>query len=190
MLTLLRFQCSSIPTPLDLPGASIMTACVRAATVYALSVAVARVASLASFAGFTIQADIANQTHRAHAAWLATDARSACHADQADCARLALIAQDSRSAKFASSANRANPATGRVTATADDLQGRRVRHRLGLPRHHLSVFHQPAVFSPSDKRTGITPLVTAFTTSRTGIVHPNPHTVASLISSRSNVPKK
>jgi hypothetical protein len=42
----------------------------------------------------------------------------------------------------------------------------------------------------SDKRTCITPLVTAFTTSPTGIVHPKPHTVASLISSRSNVPKK
>ena len=136
-----------IPTPLDPPGASIMTPCVRAAAVYALSVTVARVASLASFAGFTIQADIANQTHRAHAAWLATFAQSACHADQVDCARLALNAKDARSAKFASSANPANPATGKATATADGLQGRRLRQRLWLPRHHLSVFHQPAISS-------------------------------------------
>ena len=42
----------------------------------------------------------------------------------------------------------------------------------------------------SDKRTCITPLVTALTTSRTGISHPKSHTVASVISSRSNVPKK
>jgi hypothetical protein len=42
----------------------------------------------------------------------------------------------------------------------------------------------------SDKRTCITPLVTAGMTSRAGIVHPIPHTVASLISSGSNVPKK
>jgi hypothetical protein len=129
-------------------GASIMTACVRAASVYALSVAVARVARVASFAGFTIQAGIANQTHRAHAAWLATFAGSAFHADRVDCARLALIAKDSRSAKFASSANRANPATRKATATADGLKGGRLRQRLGLPQHHLSVFHQPAISSP------------------------------------------
>jgi hypothetical protein len=109
---------------------------------------VASVASLASSASFTPVADIANQTHCAHAAWLATFAQSACHADQVDCARLALIAKDSRSAKFASSANPANPTTGKATATADGLRGRRLRQRLGLPRRHLSVFHQPAVSSP------------------------------------------
>jgi hypothetical protein len=106
---------------------------------------VARVASLASFAGFALDADIANQTHRAHAAWHAAYAQSAFHADQVDCARLALIAKDSRSAKFASSAN---PATGKATSTADGLRGRRLRRRLGLPRLHLSVFHQPAISSP------------------------------------------
>jgi hypothetical protein len=90
---------------------------------------VARIASLASFAGFTLEADMANQAHRAHAAWLATYAQSAFHADQVDCARLALIAKDSRSAKFASSAN---PATGKATATADGLQGRRLRRASGF----------------------------------------------------------
>jgi hypothetical protein len=109
---------------------------------------VASVARLASFAAFAIQADIANQTHRAHAAWHAEYARSACHADQVDCARLAHHAKDAHSAKFASSANPANPAKGKATATADGLQGRRLRQRLGLPRHHLSVFHQPAISSP------------------------------------------
>jgi hypothetical protein len=109
---------------------------------------VAKVASLASFAGRTLDADIANQTHRAHTAWHAEYARSAFHADQVDCARLALIAKDSRSAKFASSANPANPATGTATSTVDGLQGRRLRQRLGLLRHHLSVFHQPAISSP------------------------------------------
>ncbi len=148
LLTFSRCQCSPIPTPSDPPGASIMTACVRAAAVYAPSVTVARVATPASFAGFAIQADIAIQTHRAHAAWRAAYAHSAFQADQADCARLALIAKDARSAKFAASANRANPATGKATATADGLQGRRLRHRIGLPRHHLSVFHQPAISSP------------------------------------------
>jgi hypothetical protein len=149
---------------------------------------VARIASLASFAGFTLEADMANQAHRAHAAWLATYAQSAFHADQVDCARLALIAKDSRSAKFASSAN---PATGKATATADGLQGGRLQQRLGLPRHHRSVFHQPAISSPPPTDAPrITPLVTAFTTSRTGFVGPKTHTVASLISSRSNVPKK
>jgi hypothetical protein len=136
-----------IPTPLDPPGASIMTACVRAAAVYALSLTVARVASLAYFAGFTIQADIANRTRRAHAAWLATYAQSTFQADQVDCARLALIAKGSCSAKFASSANPANPAMGKTTATADGLRGRRLGQRLGLPRRHLSVFHQRAISS-------------------------------------------
>lgn len=106
---------------------------------------VARVATLASFAGFPVEADLANQTHRAHAAWYA---QSAFHADQVDCARLALIAKDSRSAKFASSANPASPATGKATATADGLQARRLRQRLRLPRHHLSVFRQSAISSP------------------------------------------
>lgn len=41
----------------------------------------------------------------------------------------------------------------------------------------------------SDLRTCITHLVTAFTTSPTRIDHPDTHTVASLISSRSYVPK-
>ncbi len=102
-----RCQCSPLPTPLNPPSASIMTACVCAAAVYALPVTVARVASLASFAGFAIQADIAHQMHRAHAAWHAECARSACHADQVDCANVAHHAKDARSAEFASSANRA-----------------------------------------------------------------------------------
>jgi hypothetical protein len=141
-----RRQCSPTPTPLDPPGASIMTACVRAAAAYALSVTVVRVATPAPFAGFAIQADIAIQAHRAHAARCAPYAQSAFQADHADCARLALIAKDARSAKFASSANRANPAAGKATARPD-LQRRRLRHRIGLPRHHPSVCHQPAIFS-------------------------------------------
>jgi hypothetical protein len=147
LLTFSWCQCRPTPTPLDPPGASIMTACVRAAAVYALAVTVARVATPASFAGFAIQADIAIQTHRANAAWHAAYAQSAFQTDQADCARLALIAKDARSAKFASSANRANPAAGKATATADDLQRRRLRHRIGLPRHHPSVCHQPGISS-------------------------------------------
>jgi hypothetical protein len=159
----------------------------RCRSVCALS-HVAKFASLASSAGCTLYADIANQTHCAHAAWLATFAQSAFHADQVDCARLAHHARDARSAKFASSAN---AATGEATATADGLQGGRLRQRLRLPQHHLSVFHQPAISVPPPTHApASTPLATAFTTSRTGIVHPKPHTVASLISSRSNVPKK
>jgi hypothetical protein len=148
LLTLSWCECSPTPTPLDPPSASIMTACVRAAAVYALSVTVARVATPASFAGFAIQADIAIQTDRANAAWHAAYAQSAFQTDPADCPRLALIAKDSGSAKFASSANPASLATGNATATADDLQGRRLRQRLGLPGHHLSVLHQPAISSP------------------------------------------
>src|ERR1017187_5472049 len=63
LLTFSRCQCCPIPAPLDPPGASIMTPCVRAAAVYALS-HVAKVASLASFAGCALDADIANQTLR------------------------------------------------------------------------------------------------------------------------------
>ena len=178
------------PTPLDPPGASIMTPCVRAAAVYALSVTVARVATPASFAGFTIQADIAIQTHRANAAWHAAYAQSAFQADQADCARLALIAKDARSAKFASSANRAKPAAGKATATAVDLQRRRLRHRIGLPRHHLSVFHQPAISSPPPTNAPASHLLSPPSRPRAQASSTlNPHTVASLISSRSNVPK-
>ena len=81
------------------------------------------------------------------------------------------------------------PATVGAAAPADGRRG-----VFGAPRasrHHLSVLHATGhLLFTSDKRTCITPLVTAFTTSRTGIVHPKPHTVASLISSRSNVPKK
>ena len=121
---------------------------------------------------------------------IAAYAQSAFHADQVDCARLALIAKDARSAKFASSAN---PRTrdgkghcdGRWSAGSEASAAPRASSTSSLslpPTGHL--------LSTSDKRTCITPLVTAFTTSRTGIVHPKPHTVASLISSRSNVPKK
>jgi len=123
---------------------------------------VAKVASLASFAGFTLEANIANQTHHAHAAWLATYAQSAFHADQVDCARLALIAKDSRSAKFASSANPANPATETppprpMVGGPEASAGPRASSTSCLsfpPTGHL--------LSTSDKRTGITPLGTAF----------------------------
>jgi len=58
----------------------------------------------------------------------------------------------------------------------------------------LDIISQSSTNRPSPLRFRqthrITPLVTAFTTSQTGIVHPKPHTVASLISPRSNVPKK
>ncbi len=156
---------------------------------------VASVASLASFAGFTLEADIANQTHRAHAAWLAEFARSACHADQVDCARLAHHAKDAHSAKFASSANPTTgrpPRAGKAAATADGLQGRTLRQRRGAPRHHLSVFHRPAISSPppTDAHLHHTSLSPPITPRAHGIDDPETHTVASLISSRSNVPKK
>ena len=168
-----------------------MTACVGAAAVDALSVTVARVATPASFAGFAIQADIANQAHRAHVAWHAAYAQSAFHADQVDCARLALIAKDSRSAKFASSANAANPATGKLLLRRPMVCGvGDFGSAWGFLDISLSLPPTGHLLATSDKRTCITPLVTVFTTSRTGIVHPKSHTVASLISSRSNLPRK
>jgi hypothetical protein len=153
LLTFSRCQCCPIPAPLDPPGASIMTPCVRAAAVYALS-HVAKVASLASFAGCALDADIANQTHRAHAARRAAYAQSAFHADQVDRARLALIAKDSRSATFASSANPANPATGKATATTDGLRV----GVFGSASGFLDIISQSSTHRPSPLHLRQTPL--------------------------------
>ena len=137
-----------------------------------------------------IQADIAIQTHRAHAVWHAAYAHSAFQADQADCARLALIAKDARSAKFAISANPANPATGKATATADGLQGSEASEAHRASQHDLSVFHQPAISSPPPTTAPATHLWSPPSRPRAhASTTLNPHTVASLISSRSNVPR-
>ena len=82
------------------------------------------------------------------------------------------------------------PATVGAAAPADGLQGGASAAPRGSSTSSLSLPPTGHLLSTSDKRTCITPLVTAFTTSRTRIVDPKPHTVASLISSRSNVPKK